>query len=343
MLIAFIFVLFPFLKHSSLIRNRNVKNFFLHYKSRGSIIILLLIIFIPLFSLIFYSYNGFHQSLFHFCKLQKEAKIAQAELKRIKNPQKIIEKLQQYLQSHPNKPRGWYLLGRFYLGEHQYFKAYQALDKAFHLKPNQLTYTIAYAEADFFYHKQNLSPENLQNLKKIVRQHPNQVSAINLLAINAYQQQKYRLAIHYWEKLLPLFATQSRDEQRLLMMINQAQQHLHSTSIVIKVMIAARFKPLLKSSDIVYVYALVNDGSSMPIAVVRKQASHLPFYVTLGAKTSMLPGRTLRVGEKVKLVARVSKTGSPLPKLGDLTSTAKYFIMKASQNRTHLFINHIIK
>lgn len=56
----------------------------------------------------------------------------------------------------------------------------------------------------------------------------------------------------------------------------------------------------------------------MPLAIIRKQVSDLPLSVTLTDAQAMMPNMKLSNFQQVKLLARISKSGSAMPQAGDL-------------------------
>lgn len=187
------------------------------------IIIFISIIF-PLISILGYIYWGNASGLWHYWQYQEQAARAKIALSKIKNPQAVVNQLQAYLYEHPNNPQGWYLLGKIYLHHQVYHQAVEALGKAYHQAMNNVDYKTTYAEALFFDHHRQLNTIAKDLLKQVLEETPNNIAANNLLAIDAYNQGHYQQAIFYWEKLIPLFDAQSKDEQLLLKMIAKAQK-----------------------------------------------------------------------------------------------------------------------
>ena len=80
--------------------------------------------------------------------------------------------------------------------------------------------------------------------------------------------------------------------------------------------LAAQVRP----DDVLFVIARPNDGSRAPVAVLRKRVADLPFSFTLDDSMAMVPERTVSKSDKVVLVARISRSGQPMPQPGDLSS-----------------------
>lgn len=185
---------------------------------------MMFVIALPIVGLTLYWYLGSSQKLEQYWTLKKEAKQVKLELSKIKSPMQVVDRMKAYLHSHPNSPKGWYLLGKVYFGQRQYSEALAALQKAHKQKPSSTQYAVSYAQASYFQNSQQLRPSVLNMLKRIVIKEPHNVGAINLLAINFYLEKDYKNAVQYWEKLLPLFVAGSPDQKILLSMIASAQK-----------------------------------------------------------------------------------------------------------------------
>jgi len=187
---------------------------------------MMLLIMLPILAFSLYWRMGSSQKLQHYWVLKQESKQVKIALSKIKNPQEVVDQLNAYLQVHPVNPKGWYLLGKVYYGERRYSEAMVALQKAHQQQRSNIQYAVAYAQASFFHNGRRLTPNVLKLVKHIVTIAPSNVSAINLLAINAYVQKNYINAVRYWEKLLPLFQVGSPDQKMLLSMIAGAQKKM---------------------------------------------------------------------------------------------------------------------
>jgi len=195
--------------------------------SKSSIVTLLVIaIILPAIAFPTYMHFGASKNLFHYWALKQEAVKVKKALAKIKNPQQIISMLKLHLQKHPDSAKGWYLLGRLYLGMHHYKQAYAAMAKAYRLQALNIEYAVAFAQADFFYHHQHLSDHSKQLLHAVIKRQPQNIAALNLIAVNAYMEHNYQRAIGYWEKMIPLLQSGSQDSQALLSMIARAQKQL---------------------------------------------------------------------------------------------------------------------
>lgn len=309
-------------------------------QSKTSFFILLLF---PLFAFTLYHFFGASQSLEHYWVLKREASIVKKELIKIKHPSQIISRLKIFLQLHPNHPKGWYLLGRLYLGMKEYHQATISFKKAYQLKPNNITYAVAYAEALFFNQHQQLTPRALDILHQVLSKQPLNVAAINLLAINSYLEKNYQQAIHYWEKLISILPPKSADSAMVLSMIGRAEKKLAKVRVEVNLKLSARLKKKINLSDILYLYAKEKNGSGIPLAVIQRKVKHFPLSITLSSANSMIPGHSLTIGQNVEIIAHVSKSGSINFHKNDLKSDALTLHLKKGLNHVSLVIDRVIK
>lgn len=171
---------------------------------------------------------GAPRALLHYWALEKESAAITAAVKRIKNPQQLINELSKSVSNHPQSAKGWYLLGQLYMGQQQYAKAETVLQEAYRLQQENSIYLTAYAQASFFANHKRLKRHLKKLLLVLLQRQPTNVAAINILAINAYEQKQYQVAVNYWERLIPLFQPGSQNSKVLLSMIAEAQRKLGS-------------------------------------------------------------------------------------------------------------------
>ncbi len=70
-------------------------------------------------------------------------------------------------------------------------------------------------------------------------------------------------------------------------------------------------------NDAVYILARTTQGPRMPIAVFRKQVKDLPFEFVLDDSMAMRPEVKISDFKKVKVAARISKSGGAVTRPGD--------------------------
>jgi len=193
---------------------------------------------------------------------------------------------------------------------------------------------------------------------------PDDPAGLWLIGMGYAEQGEYKKAISYWNLLLPLLQDE-QSENEVKNMIRQAKRKsasdfsdssisiatAESKTMVVKQKITGRLqvrvrldKRLYKEvskDDTVFIFAKAISGSSMPLAVVRKQVKDLPLEVTLDDSMAMMPTMKLSSFKQVQIIARVSKSGSAKAQSGDLQSEVS--IASAGQkNKVELNINKLL-
>lgn len=104
-----------------------------------------------------------------------------------------------------------------------------------------------------------------------------------------------------------------------------------------RVELAREAEHLTQANDIVFIFARAIGGPSMPVAVLRKQASELPFNFALNDSHSMSAAATLSDFERVIVTARISRAGDARNALRGLQATSEELIL-ADHNAISLII-----
>jgi cytochrome c-type biogenesis protein CcmH len=103
--------------------------------------------------------------------------------------------------------------------------------------------------------------------------------------------------------------------------------------------------PALKSKvspdDTLYIVARAAHGPRMPLAVFRTTANVLPFVYVLNDSMAMSPQMKLSDFDEVVVVARISKSGDPMPQPGDLEAVSK--VVKPGTTGVDLTIGTVVK
>lgn len=268
-----------------------------------------------------------------------DAGLAKQQLAKFGSRENVVIALRAQLEKLPmdaNAAKGWYILGKLYFNDKNYPEAISAFDKAARLKPTEPDYLLQLVSAKFYIHHR-LDDNDKRLINALIKSSPQNINAINLLALDAYQQGQYAVATRHWESLLQYFPPDSEDSKALLEMIRQSQQHLLTKSsldeiketqkekvkVNVIVTTATEYKSAIKPSDTLFVYALPMEGPKIPLAVVRTTANHFPVNLTLDESQSMIPGRSLATVNRYYIEARVSKSGNAKPEEGDLVGKSE--------------------
>ena len=87
-----------------------------------------------------------------------------------------------------------------------------------------------------------------------------------------------------------------------------------SGTVQLSAALAAKAAP----GDTLFVFARAEQGPRMPLAILKRKVSDLPFTFTLDDSSAMSPEMKLSQFPSVVVGARISRSGEALPRAGDL-------------------------
>jgi cytochrome c-type biogenesis protein CcmH len=246
------------------------------------------------------------------------------------NFNQMVESLAARLEKQPNDKQGWYMLARSYSYMKQYDKAAQAYNKLLGLVGDkdpqvltELARVLTLANNGQFIGQ----PQIL--LKLALEADPNYQEALWLSGLAAAQNKDYQTAITHWQKFLqqiPADKTQARqmleqhiaEARRQLGEPTPKQQVIVKQQLIVHVNLDPSLQDKVQANDTLFIYARAITGPAMPLAIVRKKASELPTEVILDDSTAMMPAMKLSNFKEVKVLARISHSGSAKLESGDL-------------------------
>ncbi len=173
-----------------------------------------------------YIYVGSFQQL-HQLQIDEEQKEKVAQLlQTMDGKQGLINKLKERIEHEPNSAQGHYLLAKLLASEGDWKESIKYFKKAKLIEPTNTNYQIQYVFALWQMNKTQFNDEIRTNLKQLIEQEPEQVDALNMLAMDAYQQQNYKQAILYWQRLLKLAPPNSNDAKMIEAAINKVKENI---------------------------------------------------------------------------------------------------------------------
>ena len=272
--------------------------------------------------------------------------------------EEMVEKLAAKLKEDPTNAKGWFMLARSYMSMNRYQEAVIALEKTNELIPNNPSVMLRYADALTMLNGGRISGKPFELIKQAVALKPDDPTGLWLIGMGYEEQGDYSKAISYWNLLLPLLQDDKsiNEVQKLIRQakskagINTADSSSPSViptekkitaSLKVSVSIDKNKLKDVSMTDTVFVFAKATSGPPMPLAVVRKQVKDLPLDVTLNDSMAMIPSMKLSNFNKVQIVARISKSGSPKAQSGDIQSSPQVVAVDHKQ-KINLTINEVL-
>lgn len=228
------------------------------------------------------------------------------------------------------------LLGRYYMGREDYSRAAQTYASLAREVPEDAYALASAAQAEYLAAGRQLSSQARLRAEQALAIDPHQRTALGLLGMASFEQQQYRAAMDYWQRLLAVETPGSEGAKMITGVIEMARQRLVDAGEIppqaapavaqaeagaaggpaaseagVTVEVSLPDGASVAATDTVFVLARnAASDSRMPIAVQRLQAGQLPVTLRLDDSNSMA-GQKLSATESVLVVVQVSPTGTP--------------------------------
>jgi cytochrome c-type biogenesis protein CcmH len=303
----------------------------------AKVLAVVLAVMLPLFSVLVYLAVGNTDAL-----LPQEAIVADAD--GVIHSEEALQRLEKKVKRISKNPADWWMLARTYTELKRFPEAAAAYEHLVSLVPNEPQLWANYADVYAMAHGQTLQNDEVTKLiNKALELDPNNVTALALSGSAAMERKDYATAITRWQTLIDqlqpgspdievyrgglkqasvLLAAQPGGKETLAKLsAGQASEKTaanSAASITGKVSLSPALAGKVAPTDTVFILARAAQGPKMPLAVLRKQVKDLPLKFTLDDSMAMQPQLKLSGFQQVVVVARVSKSGTPMAQPGDL-------------------------
>jgi cytochrome c-type biogenesis protein CcmH len=316
------------------------------------IIIAMIIIFVPLCSILFYQKLGM-PGFIDGSALQAANDMQHGKGDKKPSVDEMIGMLISKLKENPTDQKGWFLLARTYMALEKYQEAYKVYEKLLSLTGEDAAVLVSMADALAMTSGGKISGEPEKLIKRALKVSPDNITGLWLIGIAEKEKGNNSAALNYWSRLYPLVEDQEA-KQSVAKMIKSVggnvSEHNHDNSlsqsamanlakeieaakqdpaskntiakkaIQVTISLSAEMKQQVTDNDMVFIYAKALQGPPMPLAAAKKKVSDLPITITLDDSMAMMPAMKISAFEKVKVGARISKSGQPIKQKGDLMS-----------------------
>ncbi|MCB1703261.1 MAG: c-type cytochrome biogenesis protein CcmI [Halioglobus sp.] len=220
------------------------------------------------------------------------------------------------------------LLGRYYMGQEEYQQAAATYDALVTAVPGDAQALAYAAQADYLAAGRVLDDRARLRAEQALVADPHQRTALGLLGMASFEQNQYRAAIDYWQRLLAMEPAGSQSAQMISQVIETARQQMGEggetvagevaapaavadAAVGVTVQVSAPADADIAPTDTVFILARnAESDSRMPIAVQRLTASQLPVTLRLDDGNSMA-GQKLSQTASVIVAVQVSPGGQP--------------------------------
>lgn len=286
-----------------------------------------LTVFLLLFSLTFYQQHGSMELIANTPQSHGNHDTLDQQQQIIVEIQKLKKKTEQ----EPKNSDAWYSLGQALVGIGEFEDALASFDEVIAIDGEAADLFGAKAQASYYKNNQKITEEVQNYIDKALSLDANDPSTNILLGMNNFINQNYQNAINYWQ----LVVNENRPSvnvDALKSAINEAKNRLSlagdskglqsdsaGPQLTLQVSISDEIMEKLNEGEdkVVFIYAIPNEGSRMPLAAVKVTASDLPMDIVLNDQRAMSPQAKLSDAELVKVFAIISSDGGVGIKPGD--------------------------
>lgn len=283
----------------------------------------------------------------------------------------LVDRLRERMEVNPADPQGWFLLGRTYMRLDNYPEAVYAFEKVTELLPEEPAGLLSLADALAMRDGGKVGERATGLLQRALVIDPNSVTALWLLGSAAADAGDNTAAVEYWQRAFPLLDGEPAMQTELGRMIQAAGGTAPATAaalppimqpapvaaepapsapeadrgaaIAVEVALAPELFDKTAPGDTLFVLARAENGPPMPLAVARHQVGELPLSVTLTDAMAMMPAMKLSAFPRVRVTARVSKSGRAGTQPGDLTSADVTVDTSAPGQPVQLLIDQVVE
>jgi len=283
--------------------------------------------------------------------LQTKARVTPQEI------EVMLARLVDKLNKNPGDSQGWAMLARSYKALGRYAESAEAYGHTGALLDSDAVLLADYAEVLGQVHGGSLTGKPSELIARALMIDPNEPQALFLAGAAATDRQDFSGVIDYWGRLLLQLEPGSEDARSLEAAVSKAREIVAQMDTVAKgkkaggksatkiataepvkaasaatanaeridgeVVLSGKVAAQASPDDVLFVFARAEEGSRMPLAVIRTSVSALPLTFHLDDALALPGGRKISEFKSVNVEARVAKAGKAQSSSGDLFGIVK--------------------
>lgn len=241
------------------------------------------------------------------------------------NVEEIVERLEATVKLQPDQAEAWYFLGRAYMSQQRPNDAANAFASAVKAAGREPALLGQWAQALFFGGNRKLTDEIKALGEEALRGDPQESTTLGVFGVAAFEEERFVDAVRYWSRLVESLPADDPSRGAIQGGIEQAKARLTArgetlpeapaapaaVAFRVSVSLAPELAAKVQPTDSVFVFARAMSGPPMPLAVKRFTVADLPNEVSLSDADAMMPQLKLSNFPEVKLMARISRAGTP--------------------------------
>ena len=311
-----------------------------------------LIIVLPIITVATYSHLGAEKDQVIAELLEQQSALySDNQLYQLSDNDRLIKALKKRVKKRPNNIYYWTILAQSAISQNDMVSANNYFLAALEVDPQDSFLLAQYAESLFLVDDSKFTSRVVFAVDRAFTADPTNHTVLGLKGIEAFGLGDTNLAITFWKRAQLNLDIKSPVYKGLQVGIDQARLLMRSVEGVAK-----NDAPYQNSSQIevnislgksvpffkdkfVFVAAIQANGSAMPLAAKKIKVSQLPITLTLSDMDALIPGHELSTSKEIKLVARLSLSGSATPLPGDWEVVSEPFKLKTENLKQVLIIS----
>ncbi|MFZ5757526.1 MAG: c-type cytochrome biogenesis protein CcmI [Pseudomonadota bacterium] len=246
------------------------------------------------------------------------------------NLRDIARLRQTMLERRPADADAWFRLGLTWLDAEVPVLAMESLRTARRLAPERVDIAVTLARVELMLGKGQLTDEIRELLDFVLTVQPDHQGALLVYGMAAFDSRDYATAIARWEQLLARLDPASEGARLLRQSVARAQEQQAAAGapaapgaaagrIPVRVVLASSLGVPPPDATL-FVIVRAAGGPPMPVAAKRLPA-RLPVDIVITDADQMIAGAPLAERGPLEVLARLSRSGTPMASSGDLQST----------------------
>ena len=255
----------------------------------------------------------------------------------------MVEALAVKVKQRPDDVQGWALLARSMGSLGRFNESAEAYAHLAKLVPDNADVLADYADALGMAQGRTLAGKPAEIIQQALRVDPKHRKSLALAGTVALDAGDLPNAARYWQALAAELPPGSADEAQVQGVLGEIRQRAAAagkplpapaanvaatsskaagTSVSGSVSVAPGIAARIAGDESLFVFARAENGSRVPLAVIRSTARELPLRYALDDSQAMAAGMTISSTAAMRIEARVSKSGSAAPQPGDLVGSS---------------------
>jgi len=301
----------------------------------------LLLLFLPLFTFLIYQEVGSSDDQDIADMLRAQVQSNEGGLS-----QELISALQQRVKKRPDNIVYWAMLAQAAIDKNDIATANRYYAEALLTSPSDSFLLAQYAESLFLVDNSQFTPRVASAVDRAYIADANNATVLGLKGIEAFGAQDLGKAITFWRQAQRNLEVNSVVYQGLQSGIDRAVAMMADNEgktlpVLITIDLSADTSISAQPAQSVFVAVLSADGPPIPLAAIKFPFSHLPKVVKMTDADTLIDGRLLSSASEVRLIARLSATGSATPQPGDWEASSEVFTLSSEGLRTSMVINRL--